>query len=175
MKRLIVYTIELLVCFVLQSSAYRYFQLADIMPNLILILVVSTAYMRGRNAGMLLGFFSGLLVDLMYGSYVIGTYSLIGVHALLYLLIGYFLGYTNKFFSNDDYTLPLILIGGSEFIYKFLYYVIEFLLRGRLNFLLYLRRYILPEIVYTVAISIFLYKLLHMINKRLDRNPDEEV
>lgn len=175
MKRLIVYTIELLVCYVLQSSTYQYFELADIMPNLVLILIVSTAYMRGRMPGLLLGFFSGLLIDLMYGSFVIGTYSLIGVHALLYLLIGYFIGYTNRFYSNDDYTLPLILIGGSEFIYKFLYYVIEFLLRGRLNFPLYLRRYIFPEVIYTVAVSIFLYKLLHMINKRLDRKPDEEV
>lgn len=175
MKRLIVYIIEILVCFVLQSATYHYFELADIMPNLLLILVVSTAYMRGRMSGLLIGFFSGLLVDLMYGSNVIGTYALIGTHALLYMLIGYFIGFLNKFFVNDDYTLPLILIGVSDLVYKFFYYIIEFLLRGRLHFLLYLKRFIFPEIIYTVAVSIFLFKLLHMINKRLDHNPEEEV
>ncbi|MDF2943551.1 MAG: putative rane protein [Herbinix sp.] len=147
---------------------FHYIQLADIMPNLLLILVVSTAYMRGRMAGLGLGFFSGLLVDLMFGSYIIGLY------ALLYMLIGYVVGYTNKVYSNDDYTLPLIIIAVSDLIYGFFYYVFEFLLRGRLNFLYYLRRFILPEIVYTVAVSIFLYKLLHMINSRLDRKSDEE-
>lgn len=169
MKRLIVYIIEILLCFVLQSAMFHYIALADIMPNLLLILVVSTAYMRGRMPGMMVGLFSGLLVDLVYGSYVIG------LCALLYLVIGYFIGFTNRYYSNDDYTLPIIIIAVSDLIYGFLYYVFEFLLRSRLNFVFYLRRLILPEIVYTVAVSVFLYKLLHMINNRLEHKPDEEV
>ncbi len=169
MKRLIVYILEILICFVLQSSMFHYIQLAGIMPNLLLILVVSYAYMRGRMTGLMLGLFCGLLVDFMYGSYVVGLY------ALLYMLIGYFIGYTNKVYSSDDYTLPIIFIAVSDFVYGFFYYVFEFLLRGRLNFPFYLRRLIIPEIIYTVAVSIFLYKLLHMINKRLDHNSDEGV
>jgi rod shape-determining protein MreD len=125
--------------------------------------------MRGRIPGMMVGLFSGLLVDLMYGSYIIGLY------ALMYLILGYFIGFTNRFYSNDDYTLPIIIVGVSDFVYGFFYYVFEFLLRGRLNFLYYLRRYIFPEIIYTVAVSVFLYKLLHMINNRLEHKPDEEV
>ena len=169
MKRLIVYIFEILICFVLQTSMFHYIALAGIMPNLLLILVISHAYMKGRLTGLLLGLFSGLLVDFMYGSYVIGLY------ALLYMLIGYFIGFTNKIYSNDDYTLPIIIIAISDFIYGFFYYVFEFLLRGRLNFLYYFRRLILPEIIYTVAVSIFLYKLLHMINHWIDHNPKEEV
>jgi len=166
-KRLIVYIIEIIVCFLIQSAMFHYLKLAGIMPNLLLILVVSTAYMRGKMSGLLIGFFSGLLVDLMFGSYVVGLY------ALLYLLIGYVMGFTNKVYSNDDYTLPIVFVAISNFAYGFFYYVFEFLLRGRLNFLFYLRRFILPEIIYTVAVSIFLYKLLHMINNRLERNQDE--
>lgn len=169
MKRLIVYTIEIIICFVIQTSMYGYINLAEIMPNLLLILVVSNAYMRGRMTGMMLGLFSGLLVDLMSGSYIIGLY------ALLYMLIGYFIGFTNKFYSNDDYTLPILIIAISDLGYGFFFYVFEFLLRGRLNFLFYLRRMILPEIIYTVAISILLYKLLHIINNRLEHKPEKEV
>lgn len=168
MKRLIVYFIEIVILFVIQSSAYHYFQLADIMPNLLLILVVSTAYMRGRTTGMMMGFFSGLLVDLIFGSYIIGLY------ALLYLLLGYLVGFTNRIYSNDDYTLPIVFIGISDFIYSFFYYVFEFLLRGRLNFWFYLRRIIIPEMIYTIAVSILLYKLLHMINNRLEHKSVEE-
>ncbi len=168
MKRLIVYILEIIILFVIQSSSYHYFKMADIMPNLLLILVVSTAYMRGRFTGMVLGFFSGLLVDLMFGSYIIGLY------ALLYLLLGYLMGFTNKVYSKDDYTLPIIFIGISDLIYGFFYYIFEFLLRGRLHFLFYLRRIIIPEIIYTIAVSIMLYKLLHMINHRLERKTDEE-
>ncbi|HWT75422.1 MAG TPA: rod shape-determining protein MreD [Mobilitalea sp.] len=169
MKRLLVYFIEIIICFIIQSAMFHYIALANIMPNLLLILVVSTAHMRGRLPGMLIGLFSGLLVDLMYGNYIVG------LCALLYLVIGYLVGMTHRFYSNDDYTLPIIIVAVSDFLYGFLYYVFEFLLRGRLNLLFYLRRLILPEIVYTVAVSIFLYKLLHMINNRLEHNPDEEV
>jgi rod shape-determining protein MreD len=137
------------------------------MPNILLILVVSTAFMRGRMTGLMMGFFSGLIVDLTYG-------NVIGLYALFYLLIGYLTGYMHKYYDREDYTIPLILVGIGDLIYGFLYYVFEFLLRGRLNFLYYLRRFILPEIIYTIAVSVILYKLLHMINLRLDRKMDEE-
>ncbi len=167
MKRVIVYFIEIIICFVLQSAMFHYVRLAGIMPNLLLILVVSTAYMRGRNAGLLVGFFSGILVDLIFG-------QVVGLYALLYLLIGYFIGFLNKFYSNDDFTLPIIFVAVCDFFYSFFYYVFEFLLRGKLSLLYYFRRFILPEVIYTVAVSVLLYKLLHMINNRLDRSVKEE-
>jgi rod shape-determining protein MreD len=125
--------------------------------------------MRGRMTGMLLGLSCGLLLDLLSGGVIAGIF------ALLYMFIGYFIGFTHRFYSNDDYTLPIIIIAVSDFIYGFFYYVIEFLLRGRLSLLFYLRRIILPEIIYTVAVAILLYKLLHMINNRLEKRPDKEV
>ncbi len=167
MKRVIVYFAEIIICFVLQSAMFHYVRLAGIMPNLLLILVVSTAYMRGRNTGMLIGFFSGILVDLVFG-------QVVGLYALLYLLIGYCIGYLNRFYSNDDFTLPIIFVAICDFFYGFFYYVFEFLLRSRLNFLYYFSRFILPEVIYTVAVSVFLYKLLHMINNRLSRKLQEE-
>lgn len=167
MKRVFVYLIEIIICFVLQSAMFHYVEMADVMPNLLLILVVSIAYMNGRMQGMLVGFFSGLLLDIMFG-------RVVGLYALLYVLIGYLLGFTNRFFTDDDYTLPIILIGISDFFYGFFYYIFEFLLRGQLNFPYYLRRIIFPEMIYTVAVSILLYKLLHMINKRINRKSDEE-
>ncbi len=169
MKRFIIYFLEILLCFLIQSAMFHYIALANIVPNLIIILVAATAYMRGKTTGMLLGLFSGLLIDLIYGNYIIGLY------ALIYMLLGYFIGFTNRYYSNDDYTLPIVIIGVSDLIYGFSYYIFEFLLRGRLNLLYYFRRIILPEIIYTVAVSVLLYKLLHMINNRLMRNLEEEV
>lgn len=168
MKRLIIYTLEIIICFLFQSTMYDFISLAEIMPNVLLILVVSSAYMRGRMTGLLLGLFCGLLLDLSSGAYVVGLY------ALMYMLIGYFMGYTHKVYSNEDYTLPIIIIAVSDLIYGFFFYVFEFLLRGRLNVFYYFRRIILPEIIYTVAVSIILYKLLHMINNHLDRRQDKE-
>ena len=167
MKRAIIYFVEIIICFVLQSSLYPFISLARVMPNLLLILVVSHAYMRGRTTGMLIGFFSGLLVDIIFG-------NVIGLYAMILLLIGYLVGYAHKIYSRDDFTLPLVFIALADFAYQFLYYVFEFLLRGKLDFIYYFRRLILPELIYTVAVSTVLYKLLHTINHALDRNEFKE-
>lgn len=167
MKRVLVYFIEIIICFVLQSSLYQFFSLARVMPNLLLILVVSNAYMRGRMTGMLVGFFSGLLIDILFG-------NVIGLYAMLLLLIGYVVGFANKIYSKDDFTLPFVFIALANFVYQFLYYIFEFLLRGKLDFIYYFRTLIIPEVIYTVVIAILLYKLLHTINHALDRNEFKE-
>ena len=123
MKRLIVYFLEIIICYVLQTSLFHYISLANVMPNLLLILVVSTAFMRGRMTGLLMGLFSGLLIDITYG-------NVIGLYAMFYMLIGYLTGYIHKYYDREDYTIPLILVGIADLIYGFLYYVFEFLLRG---------------------------------------------
>lgn len=167
MKGAIIYFLEIIICFVLQSSLYHFISLANVMPNLLLILVVSTAYMRGNMTGMVVGFFSGLLIDIQFG-------NIIGLYALFLLIIGYVVGFANKIYSKDDYTLPLFFIALADFVYQFLYYVFEFLLRGKLDFLYYLRVIIVPELIYTVAAATLVYKLLHIINNYLDRNENEE-
>lgn len=167
MKRAVIYFIEIIICFVLQSSLYQFIGLARVMPNLLLILVVSNAYMRGRMTGISVGFFSGLLLDILFG-------NVIGLYAMLLLLIGYVAGFAHKIYSRDDFTLPLIFIALANFVYHFMYYIFEFLLRGKLDFLYYFRILILPEVVYTVAVATVLYKLLQTINHALDRKEFKE-
>lgn len=124
--------------------------------------------MRGRSEGLAVGLICGLLVDFCFG-------NIIGLYALIYMTIGYLNGFSNKIFEKDDLTIPIVLIGISELVYFFLYYVFEFLLIGKLNILYYFIRVGLPRIVYTVLISIVMYKLLNIINMHLDRRKEEEV
>lgn len=117
--------------------------------------------------GLVVGFFSGLLVDILFG-------NVIGVYALILLLIGYGAGYANMIYSKDDFTLPLFFIGIANLFYQFLYYIFEFLLRGKLDFPHYFIAIILPQTIYTVAAAVLLYKLLHVINHSMDPMESEE-
>lgn len=157
MIRILVIGIELIICFLLQSSVFPHFELAGVVPDFLMILVVTTAYTRGVIPGLFTGLFAGLLVDFCIG-------DLIGLYGLLYMIIGFLCGYSNKFYDRDDYIIPLVLTGISEFVYCFLYYIFEFLLRGRLNVGFYMYHVILPRVIYTVFIGVLLYKLLHMIH-----------
>lgn len=167
MKRFIVTVLEILICFLLQTTVFQWVALAHVTPNLLLILTVAAGLMRGRTEGLTVGFVCGILIDFCYG-------NVLGLYALIYMLIGYLNGYSHRIFVKDDLTIPILLVGVSQFVYFFLYYIFEFLLKGKLNLLFYLVRIGLPEIIYTVVISIVLYKLLNIINTRLDWKEEKE-
>ncbi|ROR29141.1 rod shape-determining protein MreD [Mobilisporobacter senegalensis] len=168
MKRFGIMLIIIILCFLLQSTFFQALALADVVPNLLLIITVAVGYMRGRKEGLVIGLICGLLSDFVYS-------DVIGVCALIYMVIGYLNGIFNMLFFRDVLTIPILLIGVSDLVYNFMYYVMEFLLRSRLNLFFYFRRIMIPELVYTVLVSVLLYKLLHNLNAFLERRENKEV
>lgn len=160
MIRVLITAVEILFCFLLQSSVFPKIALANVVPDLLMILVVTVAFTRGVFPGMFTGLAAGLLVDCCLG-------DVIGLYGILYMFIGFVNGYTNRFYDSDDYIMPVALIGISELVFSFFYYIFEFLLRGRLNIGYYAYRLMLPKVVYTVVMGVFFYKLFHSIHKGL--------
>ena len=111
---------------------------------------------------MLAGFFCGFMVDIFYG-------DLFGFYALAYMYIGYLNGFFNKIFYDDDIKLPMLLISASEFLYSMIVYVFLFLFRTRFEFGYYFIHIIIPELVYTIVVTLFLYRIINGINRRLER------
>ncbi len=160
MRKGIVTLVSVLVCFLLQTSVFELIKLAGTTPNILIILVSSTAVMRGQKEGMVTGFFSGLLLDIFYSRYL-------GGFAFLYMLFGFIDGFFNRIYYTDDNVLPLLLIGGNDLVYGLIMYLQGGLLHGHLHFFQYLRSIILPEIVYTVAIGFLLYRVLLKVHEWL--------
>ena len=80
MKRKMITGLIVLVCFLLESTVFHNLTFASISPNLMIIVVSSFGFMRGQKTGMTVGFFSGLLVDLFWG-------SMLGFHMLIFTII----------------------------------------------------------------------------------------
>jgi rod shape-determining protein MreD len=133
--------------------------IGSITPNLLLILCVSMGLMRGRKSGMWTGFFCGILIDLFYG-------ALFGFYALIYMYAGYLSGYAHKNYYDDDIKVPLLLVAGTDFLYNLAVYGLQFLLRGRLGLGTYLYRIIIPEVFYTVFLTLIVYRVFYHINYR---------
>ncbi len=167
MIRVVIVFLQLIICFVLQSTVMPAFAMADVVPDLLLILIITVAYTRGRIPGMLTGLFAGLLTDIFFS-------ELLGLCGLFYLCIGYFAGFSQKIYEERDYLLPFLMIFVGEFVYSFLYYVAHFLLRSRTEFGYYFLHLILPRIVYTVLAAALLYPLFHGLHRLLLRLVDKE-
>ncbi len=161
MYRRITMLLLILVAYLLQSTMIRILPLGGVAPNFLIILTSSIGFMKGKKEGMFVGFFSGLIIDVLFG-------GLIGFYAMVYMIIGYLNGFFASIFYPEDVKLPLVLISSSELVYCFIIYVFRFLIQGKLRFGYYFLHIILPEIVYTIFVTIIIYKAILNINEWLE-------
>lgn len=160
MRRKLTMAVIIVASVLLQSTVCQMISVASIKPNLLVIVTVAFGLMRGRRDGMLTGFFLGLLNDIFFN-------TVIGFNALIYLWVGYFSGNFYRIFYDDDIKTPLLLISICDIVYGVIQYGFLFLMRGRIQFFFYLGRVILPEMIYTLILTIVVYQVLYAINRRL--------
>ena len=161
MRRKVTVFIIIAICYLLQTTLFQTLSFASISPNLMIIVVSSFGFMRGKKEGLFIGFFCGLLLDVFSG-------SILGLYALLYMYIGYLNGYFRKMFYPEDIKLPMLLIAGSDISCNLCIYFFLFLFRNRFDFSYYFWNLIIPELVYTMVITIFLYVIILHINQRVE-------
>ncbi len=167
MRRRIIMLILILACFLAQCTVWGMFPIGNVKPNLLLVLTVAFALMRGRKSGMITGLISGLVMDLYFSRYF-------GLCGLIYMYIGYFVGGLYKFFFDEDIRMPMLLVAVSDFAYGIIYYLFRLLFKMRFDFGAYLKHIIVPELVYTVAVTLVLYRVFFVINRKLSEREREE-
>ena len=149
MKRKVAEIILILLFYLIQVTFGNAIGIGGITPNLLIILPVLFGFFKGRNEGMLVGFLSGVMYDHFFS-------SLFGFSALVFVYIGYFSGIFYKEYEKVEVLIPLAMIMASDFVFEFLSYIGNFLLHNRLNVDFFLRRFIMPEVVYTLVVALVL-------------------
>lgn len=147
--------------FLLESTLFPCLSFAGIKPNLLIILTSAFGFMRGKKEGLWVGCVCGLFVDVLWG-------GMLGLQMLVFSVIGYANGAFRRLFYDDDIKLPLILVGASEFFYGLVNYTGLHLLKGDFAFYNYLRQIILPELIYTILVTLAVYQVILKINKKLE-------
>ncbi len=160
-KRPLITICIVIVCFLLECTVFQKLSFASITPNLLIIVTSSFGFMRGKKAGMLVGFLSGIITDIFFG-------DLIGFYALIYMVLGYVNGFFRRIFYPEDIKLPLFLISTSDFILENIVFLFLFVMRSRFNYFYYLGHIMIPELIYTVLVTLVLYQLILKANQRLE-------
>lgn len=161
LKRKLVTILIIIVCFLLECTLFRKMSFGSIAPNLLIVVTSSFGFMRGKKEGMFVGFFSGLLLDIFFN-------DLIGFYALIFMLLGYINGFFQRIFYDEDIKLPLFLIAASDFVYGNIVCIFMFIMRSRFHYGYYLTNIIIPELIYTILITLVLYQLILLINRKLE-------
>lgn len=160
-KNTLVLLAGIYVCYILQTSIFSHFKLAGVAPNILLILVSAIGFMKGSTKGLLCGFLCGLLLDGVFCFYT-------GTMAAIYMIVGYINGLFKRMFFSDDLKLPMGLIAMSDIIYGCIVYFILFLFRQRYDFEFYFFSIMIPEMLYTVIVGVFVYFVILKVDSFLN-------
>ena len=98
--------------------------------------------------------------------------SVIGPYALLYMYLGYINGFFHRVYYMEDLLLPMIMAGVNDLAYNLIVYIVSYLMRNRLDIGFYFLHVILPEVVYTMLMTLIIYKPLVKINRWLKQKEE---
>lgn len=160
-RRIAVNLIMIIAAFIIQTCVFPKFDFLSATPNLLLILIFTQGFIRGKEAGMFYGLLAGLLMDL----FVSGPF---GFYTLFYINMGYLNGICTKYYYEDYITLPLILSITNDLAYNMYIYVFRFLIRARLDFLYYFKEIMIPEIIFTTVTTLLVYRFFLFISRKLE-------
>ncbi|ERP38989.1 rod shape-determining protein MreD [Chitinivibrio alkaliphilus] len=107
-------------CFalVLQATIISQIAIAGVYPNAVLILLFILTIEHGRFAGIWVGFFVGLIIDLYSG----GT---LGVNALANSILGGFVGLFSREKLNPGPVFQISILVIASLLHSFIYYSVE--------------------------------------------------
>lgn len=159
--RIFILTLISIINLIFQSTMFNYVNVISILPNTMLVLVLSYGVLRSDFDSMIFGFCNGLMFDVFFG-------RAIGFYALLGLITGYISAKPFKEFNPSNFLSPLVVILVGSICYESTFYFFAFLFRGKINFLFYLINIILPETVLNMIVGLIIYPLFFFINRRLE-------
>jgi rod shape-determining protein MreD len=161
MLRIVGTILLIFISYLLQTSVFSMLPFIQTTPNLLLIITFSVGILRGKEEGLIVGVLSGLFLDLMSGGYI-------GFYGLIYMYIGLMCGMLYQHIDIDIPLVPIVLCIITQLLYHLYVFVFRFLLRGRLGIGTYLKSIIMPELVLTTVIGIFLYGIIMLLNDALE-------
>lgn len=152
--------ILIIVGVVLQTTVMPFLHVGNARPDLLLMVTVSAGLIFGRTAGVVGGFFGGLLWDLL-------TAQFFGMHTLAKVITGYIVGCFEKKVFKDNLLLPLIAAFCATFMHEAILYLSARMLDIQAPFFSLIGRIIVPTAIYNCLAMPFVYFVIlryrHMI------------
>lgn len=155
--RLYLLLLMLAVALFLQVTLLNFISVFGVKPDLILIIVVFNAFLKGSREGALIGFLGGLFEDLAIGSYI-------GMNALSAMAVGYLVGLSESKLYKDSSLMVVFLVWLSSFVAQLLNYILLSIMEVYINPGVALFNVIVPTATYTALLVPFSYRKFYRSN-----------
>jgi rod shape-determining protein MreD len=147
---------------IMQVSIFAQVHVLGGVPDVLLVLLVAVALLRGAIVGAAGGFFAGLLVD---------TASLgrLGLTSLVLTIAGYWIGRYGETTGRDRAHAPFLSVAVVTILYSFGLLLVHFVLGERAPAGAMLRG-LLPAIALNLILTAPVYALVRRLLRPLDRS-----
>jgi rod shape-determining protein MreD len=152
----------LFVAAIMQVSIFAQVHILGGVPDVLLVMLVAVALLRGAIVGAAGGFFAGLLVD---------TASLgrLGLTSLVLTIAGYWIGRYGETTGRDRAHAPFLSVAVVTILYSFGLLLVHFVLGDRAPAGAMLRG-LLPSIVLNLILTAPVYALVRRVLRPYDRS-----
>lgn len=159
MRRLLPTIGAIVAAALLQAGLAPYMAIGGVVPNFLLLVVVTIALVEGPAAGCSAGFACGIIFDLL------GT-GPVGPMAFVLAVTGYLAGLLHENMFAEGWLLPITVLGVASLGAELAYGLILGLVGAGGPFLLTFVTKMLPAAVYNTALGLLVYPWLARILRR---------
>lgn len=139
--------------YLLQSNFFNWFNIAGIMPNLFIIIVLFIGLFGNKTMGTIYGLVIGLVLDLVIGRKV-------GINSIGLGLIGFLATVFDKNFSKDSRMTIMVMVVVATIIFEVISYLLNYIFVAMNIEMLNFIKILVIEIIYNLMIVIILYPLM---------------
>ena len=155
------------IIYFLQANFFTWFNIATIMPNVYVILVLFIGLFVKRKIGLACGIGFGLYLDIVLG-------KKIGTSALALGIVGLLGEILSKNFSKDSRFIVCLMVIGTTAVYETIVYLLTMLrTEGTIEILAFLR-ILLIEMFFNGLITIIIYPLIKKAGYYLENLYDDK-
>jgi rod shape-determining protein MreD len=137
--------------------------ISGVVPNIILIFVIINAINKTPISSTVLGFFLGLIADLI-------STGPVGLSALVFSIIAFAVSSLNKGMFTGAWLIELAALIAAVFFGELLYAVVLTIMGIEEQFLTALVYVTLPSVVYDALLGLIILPIISAINKRTQKN-----
>lgn len=156
MKKLII-NISLIIVFIiiylLQTTFFTSFTIAEIKPNLFIILMLYIGLYMGRSYGIIYGIIYGIFIDIWIGRNI-------GITSICLAFIGFLGGVFDKNFSKDSRITILLMGTICTVLYEVALYILRNIIIGIDAEVIEFLKILLIEVIYNILLLIILYPIM---------------
>lgn len=155
------------IIYFLQANFFTWFNIATIMPNVYVILVLFIGLFVKRKIGLACGIGFGLYLDIVLG-------KTIGTSALALGIVGLLGEILSKNFSKDSRFIVCLMVIGTTAVYETIVYLLTMLrTEGTVEILAFLK-ILLIEMFFNGLITIIIYPLIKKAGYYLENLYDDK-